>query len=107
MYRDINREVNYNQAQELLSMTNGILLDVRSYQEYSEEHLPNAINIDLYNLNRDIQNVIPNRQTIIVTYCSCGIRSKQAQQILTQLGYTNVYNLKDGIYCRCRYFNNK
>ena len=99
------RDISYNQAQEILRQTNGILIDVRSYQEYCEEHLPNAINIDLYNLVRDVQNIIPNKQVVIVTYCSCGARSKQAQQILTQLGYINVFNLKDGIYCRNIKFN--
>lgn len=103
LYRSIyDMEVNYKQAQEILRQTNGVLLDVRSHQEYDEEHLPNAINIDLYNLQNEIQIRIPNKRTTIIVYCSCGIRSKQAQQILWQLGYLNVYNLKEGIYCRFR-----
>ena len=107
MYENINKELNYNQAQELLRRTNGILLDVRSYQEYCEEHLQNAINIDVYDLEKNVQNIIPNKLITIVAYCSCGTRSKQAQQILTQLGYVNAYNLKDGIYCRFRGIKNK
>lgn len=95
-------EVNYKQAQEILNQTNGVLIDVRSHQEYNEEHLPNAINIDLYNLQNEIQFMIPDKRTTIIVYCSCGTRSGQAQQILWQLGYFNVYNLKDGIYCRFR-----
>ena len=108
LYRSIyDMEVNYKQAQEILRQTNGALLDVRSHQEYDEEHLPNAINIDLYNLQNEIQIRIPNKRTTIIVYCSCGIRSKQAQQILWQLGYSNVYNLKEGIYCRFRNFTDK
>lgn len=108
LYRSIyDMEVNYKQSQEILRQTNGVLLDVRSHQEYDEEHLPNAINIDLYNLQNEIQIRIPNKRTTIIVYCSCGIRSKQAQQILRRLGYLNVYNLKEGIYCRFRKFTDK
>lgn len=108
LYRSIyDMEVNYKQAQKILRQTNGVLLDVRSHQEYGEEHLPNAINIDLYNLQNEIQIRIPSKRTTIIVYCSCGIRSKQAQQILWQLGYSNVYNLKEGIYCRFRNFTDK
>ena len=61
LYRSIyDMEVNYKQAQEILRQTNGVLLDVRSHQEYDEEHLPNAINIDLYNLQNEIQREFPS-----------------------------------------------
>lgn len=96
------QEVDYEQATKLLEMTNGILLDVRSYQEYYEEHLQNAININLYNLEKDIQYIIPNKQTFIIVYCTYGNRSTQAQQILQNLGYKNVYNLKNGMYYRSK-----
>ena len=98
--RGINdREITYKKAIEILSRANGVLLDVRSHQEYDEEHLIGAINIDLYNLQREIFNRIPNKNTTIIVYCSCGIRSRKAKDILEKLGYTEVYNLKEGLYC--------
>lgn len=92
-----NKDINYKKAIEILNKSNGILLDVRSKQEYNEGHLQSAINIDLYNLSKEIFNKIPNRQSIIIVYCTSGKRSKEAQEILESLGYTNVYNLKGGI----------
>ena len=107
-YRSISdKEIDYNQAERILRETNGVLLDVRGHKEYNEEHLVNAINIDLYNLEKEIQTVIPNKKTNIVAYCSCGMRSKQAQLILEKLGYYNVYTIKGGMYCRFCKFNNK
>ena len=94
------QEISFEQAQEILKKTNGILLDVRSYEEFCEEHLMNAVNMDLYNLQKNIQTIIPNKNTVIVTYCACGSRSKQAMQILVNLGYNNVYSIKGGMYCR-------
>lgn len=99
-YRNIDdKEINYKKAKEILNKTNGILLDVRSPQEYNEEHLQGAININLYNLKNEVTQKIPNKNTTIVTYCSCGIRSKRAKEILEDIGYTEVYNLKEGLYC--------
>ena len=99
-YRGINdREISYKKAKEIINATNGILLDVRSQQEYNEEHLPNAVNINLYDLQKEVLKEIPNKNTTIVTYCSCGIRSEKAKEILENMGYTEVYNLKEGLYC--------
>ena len=99
-YRSINdKEISYKKAKEIINETKGILLDVRSQQEYNEEHLPNAININLYDLQKEVLKKIPNKNTTIVTYCSCGIRSKKAKEILENIGYTEVYNLKEGLYC--------
>ena len=94
-----DKEVNLKKAKEILDKTNGVLLDVRSHQEYNEEHLPGAININLYDLKKEITDKITNKETTIVVYCSCGVRSKKAKEILEELGYTEVYNLKEGLYC--------
>ena len=48
------------------------------------------------NLAQQIQKKIPNKDTCIIVYCSSGSRSKQAQQLLIQMGYEEVYNLKNG-----------
>lgn len=94
-----DKEVNLKKAKEILDKTNGVLLDVRSHQEYNEEHLPGAININIYDLKKEITDKIKNKETTIVVYCSCGVRSKKAKEILEELGYTEVYNLKEGLYC--------
>lgn len=42
-------------------------------------------------------NRITNKESIIIVYCSAGIRSKRAVQILRKLGYRNLYNIEGGI----------
>ena len=66
--------------------TNVVLLDVRSKQEYNEGHLNGSINIPIYDLYRCARNI-----------CTAGTRSIQAIQILSRMGYKNLYNIKDGI----------
>lgn len=81
----------------MVKQKNAILIDVRSYQEYEEEHLIGAICIPLYSLRKTILEMIPDKQKLIIVYCASGGRSMQAQEILEDLGYEKVYNLKDGL----------
>ena len=74
-----------------------IIIDVRSSQEYLEGHLAGAINIPYYEINRNVYNIIKNRNKEIVVYCQEGVRSKQAFKILRKLKYEKVFNLYGGI----------
>ena len=74
-----------------------ILVDVRSPQEYREGHLEHAISIPEYEIKRKILNIIPNKQTEVVLYCSYGGRSKRAADIMKKYGYANVYELNGGL----------
>ena len=97
-YRSIeNNEISYKNLIQSMKKKNIILIDVRSNQEYEEGHLEGAINIPLYNLEESIGNIISDKETLIVVYCSSGYRSKKAKEILENLNYINVYNLKDGL----------
>lgn len=97
-YRSVNdNDINYKTVQKMQKQENTILLDVRSHQEYEEGHLSGAISLSLYSLASKILKIVPNKQTTIIVYCTSGARSKQAQKLLEQLGYENVYNLKDGL----------
>jgi rhodanese-related sulfurtransferase len=86
---------------ELMDMMNSlgsiILLDVRSSQEYEEEHLPCSINLPLYDICECSERIIPDRDSIIVVYCQAGKRSSEAIKILKSKGYCNLYNLENGL----------
>ena len=67
-----------------------IILDVRRADEFSQGHIPGAINI----ANEDIIDTEPaelkdKNQTIYV-YCRSGNRSKQASAKLAAMGYINI-----------------
>lgn len=73
------------------------IIDVRSPQEYREGHIDGAISIPDYQIKREIQKYVKDKNKTIVLYCSTGHRSQNAQKILESLGYTNVYNVYEGI----------
>lgn len=74
----------------------GLLVDVRSRQEYEEGHLRGAINIPLGSIDENILGKIPKDKNIII-YCQSGMRSKKACEILDELGYEKIYNLEGGL----------
>ena len=98
LYRSIdNNEISYDVLKKLTKNQEVTLIDVRSNQEYEEGHLNGAINISVYNIKNKIEDFVKNKEQLIILYCSSGHRSKKAKEILEKIGYTNVYNLKNGI----------
>jgi len=81
----------------LKNNSNIILLDVRNHQEYEEGHLKGAINIPTYDLYRNAAKILTDKETIIIAYCTVGVRSENAINILRKMGYKNLYHLDGGI----------
>ena len=87
------QELNYMMEEYI----NIILLDVRSPQEFNENHLYRAILLPEYELEYKIEQIVPNKESAIIAYCRSGIRSTRAIQTLENLGYRNLYYLKGGL----------
>ena len=97
-YRNIENNITYNEFLKINKEHDKVfLIDVRSMQEYNEGHLNNAICIPLYELNKRIINIVHNKESIIVLYCSSGIRSVKAKKVLENMGFINIYNIKGGL----------
>ena len=67
------------------------ILDVRTPEEFSGGHYPNAINIPLNELPQRLNEIKEMKQPI-VAYCRSGHRSEMAVSILKQNSVTEVYN---------------
>jgi len=85
----------------LIQNSNGskdfIILDVRTPEEFSEEHIENAINLNYYSKTFiDDLNTLDKHKTYLV-YCRSGNRSGKALSIMEELGYVEAYNMLDGI----------
>lgn len=84
-WRDIARE----------HTKNIFLLDVRTKQEFELGSIEGAINFPLDELRSHIDE-IPRDKKIIV-FCGVGLRAHVACRILSQHGYSEVYNLSGGL----------
>ncbi len=99
LYRSIeSREISYKKLQEMMKINHNIvLIDVRSSQEFAENHLIGAVNIPVFDLEEKIETIIKDKEQYIIAYCSTGSRSKRAKEILENMNYENVYHLKNGL----------
>ena len=86
-YRQINAEEAAAMMEEESSY---IILDVRTAQEYSEKHIPGAINIPNETIGTEDIPELPDKEQLILVYCRSGNRSKQASEKLVKQGYTNI-----------------
>lgn len=86
--------INYSEALNLISEEQVMIIDVRSVDEYETGHIKDSINIPVDTIKLEvIEQVITSKWKNIIVYCRSGNRSKQAAQILVDLGYTNVFDL--------------
>ena len=67
-----------------------IILDVRTVEEFSDKHIPGAINIPNDTIGTGEIPELPDKDQLILVYCRSGNRSKQASDKLVGLGYTNI-----------------
>jgi len=75
----------------------GVLVDVRTPKEYTDFHVPGAINVDYKNDNFE-ENALKtlDKSKPVLVYCRSGVRSGRAMKILEKNGF-KVYNLDHGI----------
>ena len=67
-----------------------VVLDVRTEEEFAQGHIPGAILIPDYEIREEAESSLPDKDALILVYCRSGRRSKNAAQILAELGYTNI-----------------
>lgn len=68
-----------------------ILLDVRTPEEFSEGHIPGALQLTNETFTKeDAEKLIQDKGKRIFVYCRSGRRSKQASQKLVDFGYADV-----------------
>ena len=73
-----------------------VILDVRDEPDYDEEHLPNAVSLPRGYLELDIDEIVSDPDTHIVTYCGGGTRATLSAHTLKNMGYENVSVLTGG-----------
>ncbi len=98
--RKVNNDIKPLDAFELItendSNTDFVILDVRSFEEYSDNHIEKAQNIDYsQKFEEKIKKLDKNKKYLI--YCRSGHRSSNATKIMLKSGFTDIHNLSGGI----------
>ena len=90
-------DVNTENFQQLIEKGDGIIIDVRTSQEFNSGHIIDATNIDFYSDDFSDKLEIVRKDVPIYVYCRSGGRSSSAANKMEKLGFTKVYNLLGGI----------
>lgn len=73
-----------------------VVIDVRTAEEYGQEHLPQATNISLDELPTRVAEVEKlvggDKSKPVVLYCGTGFRAGKAKRVLDAAGFTQVIN---------------
>ena len=84
-------QITQEEAKQIMDTTNGyILLDTRTQEEYDQNHIPGALLIPHTEIAQRADEELPDKDQVILVYCRSGNRSKQASEVLAELGYTHV-----------------
>ena len=88
------RQISMDEAVTMMEEESGyMILDVRTPEEFSERHIPDAINIPNEMIGSEEIQELPDKDQLIFVYCRSGNRSKQASGKLAELGYTNIVEI--------------
>lgn len=85
-------QITMDKAIEMMeSESNYIILDVRTFEEYNERHIPGAICVPNESIGTEPIDELPQKDQLILVYCRSGRRSKEAAEKLAAMGYSNIY----------------
>lgn len=75
----------------------GLIVDLRDYDEFSQGHLKNAINIPSNEILDRIYEIERYKNTNVLLYCEHGLKSVSAGKVLILNGFKRIYSLDKGL----------
>lgn len=93
----ISANTAFNMVQTNQDNPDFVILDVRTTEEFSSEHIAGALNIDIYSpgFKENINEL--DRNNIYLVYCRTARRSAEAAKRMKEMGFREVYDLSGGI----------
>ena len=88
----VYRKITAEQAYEMMSTQEVVIVDVRTQSEYDEGHIQNAVLIPNETIGNEPPSNLPDKNAVILVYCRSGRGSEEAARKLVNLGYVNVYD---------------
>jgi len=95
------RSINVLKAAKIIRLNEGnarfVVLDVRKPDDYSKEHLVNAINIDFKSSDFSLKLDSLDKSKTYIVICYAGVRSKNTMKLMEELHFRKVYSIKGGM----------
>ena len=94
--RERVREVSVREALQAVNGGSARLIDVREESEWNEAHAKGADHLGKGIIERDIEKLVPDKDSELLLYCGGGYRAVLAADALQKMGYTNVASVAGG-----------
>jgi len=91
----MTEKIDFKKAKEIIdSEKNVILVDVREEPEYITGHAVDAVLFPVDEITAEsAADILPDKTATYLIYCRSGRRSAIAAQKLSELGYTELYDM--------------
>ncbi|MGI9044220.1 MAG: rhodanese-like domain-containing protein [Gemmatimonadaceae bacterium] len=90
------RELSVADTRQAVDGGSGRLIDVREDNEWEAGHAMGAQHLGRGIIERDIETVVPDKDSELILYCGGGYRAALAADSLQKMGYTNVASVAGG-----------
>lgn len=91
------RELTVEETRTRLLLDKAVrLIDVREDHEWQAGHAQGAEHLSKGIIERDIEQLVPDKDTELILYCGGGYRSALATDTLQRMDYKNVYSMAGG-----------
>lgn len=83
--------------QKMASLSEAVVLDVRTPEEFANGYIEGAVNIDFRSSDFESKISQLDRETTYLVYCGSGIRSRKAADLMKDLKFKKVYDMDGGL----------
>jgi len=91
-------EVSVEETHQLIEKKDPlVLLDIREKEEIAQGYIKGTVFLPQAQIDEKVENLLPDKEVLLVVYCAGGIRSLAAAKRLREKGYSQVFSMAKGI----------
>lgn len=84
-------------AVQLINREKGVVIDVSEADEFAAQHITNAKNIPVNQLEQRLPEVVKNKALPVILVCASGARAQRSLAVAKGLGYARAVALSGGL----------
>ena len=90
--------ISNREATLLINRENGVVLDVRTIDEFAKGHIVDAVNIPVSQITaNNLSQIEKHKDVPTIVVCESGMRAPAAASVLSKAGFTRVFVLRGGL----------
>lgn len=74
-----------------------VAVDIRDPDEHAAGHIPGSVHLSRGKLEMNVESVLPDLDTVILTYCNANNRGALSAAALRDMGYVNARYIAGGL----------